>query len=186
MLKLWPLKASSSGCRNTSNPNCASSACRSLPSPGADTTRTATGYAPSVYGWLAIGKITVGVLSLSLFWGIAVGVLAVGSLAFGWWVLGCAAVGVKRADGFAAVARDYAVGIVASSTEAGTAAAKGWIRTQWLPDFTEVIVHQLHWWILGSVAVVLALRVWRDRQARRDDEQSRKSADARIYSFRKR
>jgi hypothetical protein len=61
-------------------------------------------------GPIAIGAITAGVLSLSVFWGVAVGVLAVGSLAFGWWALGCAAAGVKCAVGFAAVARDYALG----------------------------------------------------------------------------
>jgi hypothetical protein len=30
------------------------------------------------------------------------------------------------------------------------------------------MVHQMHWWILGCVAVALALRVWRDRQQRRE------------------
>lgn len=118
---------------------------------------------------IAVGAISVGVLSLSVFWGVAFGVFALGSLAFGWWALGCAAVGVKCAVGFAAVARDYAVGIVASATEAGTA-AKDWVKTQWLADFVEVMVHQVHWWILGCVAVALALRVWRDRQQRRESQ----------------
>jgi len=119
---------------------------------------------------VAVGAITVGVLSLSVFWGVAFGVFALGSLAFGWWALGCAAVGVKCAVGFAAVARDYAVGIAASATEAGTVAAKEWLKTQWLADFVEVIVHQMHWWILGCVAVALALRVWRGRQQRRESQ----------------
>ncbi|MEO8428087.1 MAG: RNA polymerase sigma factor [Verrucomicrobiota bacterium] len=120
---------------------------------------------------IAVGALTVGVLSLSVFWGVAFGVFALGSLAFGWWALGCAAVGVKCAVGFAAVARDYAVGIVASATEAGTT-AKDWVKTQWLADFAEVMVHQMHWWILGCVAVALALalRVWRDRQQRRESQ----------------
>jgi RNA polymerase sigma factor (sigma-70 family) len=117
---------------------------------------------------IAVGAITVGVLSLSVFWGVAVGVLAVGSLAFGWWALGCAAAGVKCAVGFAAVARDYAFGAVTNLTEAGTAAAKEWIRTQWLADLTEVLVHQMHWWLLGCVAFALVLRVWRERQCRRE------------------
>jgi RNA polymerase sigma factor (sigma-70 family) len=119
---------------------------------------------------IAVGAITVGVLSLSVFWGVAFGVFALGSLAFGWWALGCAAVGVKCAVGFAAVARDYAVGIVASATEGGTGAAKDWVKTQWLADFVEVMVHQMHWWILGCVAVALALRVWRDRQQCRESQ----------------
>ncbi len=112
---------------------------------------------------LAIGGITVGVLSLSL-WGIAVGGLAVGSLAFGWWALGCAAAGVKCAVGFAALARDYAVGIATSATEAGTAAAKEWVKTQWSADIATVTLHQAHWWILFCVMVALGLRVWRARQ----------------------
>jgi hypothetical protein len=144
----------------------------------------------AVYGWLAIGDvavspllafggvavapvaigaITVGVLSLSIFWGVAFGVLAVGSVAFGWWALGCAAAAVKCAVGFAAVARDYAVGIAASATHTGDA-AKSWAKTRWLADFTDVIVHQMHWWILGCVAVALALRFWRDWQLRRESQ----------------
>jgi RNA polymerase sigma factor (sigma-70 family) len=115
---------------------------------------------------IAIGAITIGVLSLSLFWGIAFGVLAVGSLAFGWWALGCAAAGVKCAVGFAAVARDYAVGMVASGAEAGTQAARDWLKNEWLADFGNVIVHQAHWWALLCVIVALGLRVWRTRQLR--------------------
>ena len=115
---------------------------------------------------IAIGAITVGVLSLSVFWGVAVGVLAVGSLAFGWWALGCAAAGVKCAVGFAALAREYAVGIAASAANT-EAAAKEWVKTQWFSDFTEVMLHQAHWWILLCVAIALGLRVWRARQLRR-------------------
>ena len=114
---------------------------------------------------IAVGAITVGVLSLSVFWGVAVGVLAVGSLAFGWWALGCAAAGVKCAVGFAALARDYAVGIAASAAEAGTS-AKEWVRTQWFSDFTDVMLHQAHWWILLCVVIALSMRVWRARQLR--------------------
>jgi len=152
----------------------------------------------AVYGWLAvgdiavspllafggvavapvaIGAITVGVLSLSLFWGVAFGVLAVGSVAFGWWALGCAAAAVKCAVGFAAVARDYAVGIAVSATQSG-AAAKDWVKTQWLADFSDVIVHQVHWWIFGCVAVALALRVWRDRHRQAEPEGRRRSASS--------
>jgi hypothetical protein len=113
-------------------------------------------------GPVAIGAITVGVLSLSVFWGVAVGVLAVGSLAFGWWALGCAAAGVKCAVGFAALARDYAVGIAASAAQAGPS-AKEWVKTQWLSDFTDLMLHQAHWWLLLCLAVALGLYVWRAR-----------------------
>lgn len=114
---------------------------------------------------IAVGAVTVGVLSLSVFWGVAVGVLAVGSLAFGWWALGCAAAGVKCAVGFGAVARDYAVGIAASAAETGPA-AKQWLTRQWSTDFTEVMLHQAHWWILLCVVIALGLRLWRTRQFR--------------------
>jgi len=107
---------------------------------------------------LAIGAITVGVLSLSLG-GIAVGVLAVGSIAFGWWALGFVSAGLKCAIGFGAVARDYAIGQAASATETGTA-AKEWLRTQLFRDFTEVILHHAHWWILLCVVIALGLREW--------------------------
>jgi hypothetical protein len=94
-------------------------------------------------------------------------VLAVGGLAFGWWALGCAAVGVKCAVGFAAVARDYAVGSVASAAEASTPAAKEWVTRQWFAEFIEVMVHQVHWWILLCVAIALSLSAWRAWRARR-------------------
>jgi len=118
-------------------------------------------------GPIAIGGLTVGVLSLSLFWGVAFGVMSVGSLAFGWWALGCAAAGVKCAVGFAALARDYAVGMVTSAAEAGTTLAKEWVRTQWFSDFSQVMVHQAHWRILLSVSLALGLRVLRARHLAR-------------------
>jgi hypothetical protein len=117
---------------------------------------------------VAVGAITVGVLSLSVFWGVAFGVFALGSLAFGWWALGFAAAGVKCAVGLAAVARDYAVGLVTHAGEAGTTVAKEWVKTQWFADFTSVMVDPIHWWLLGCVAFALVLRVWRERQIRRE------------------
>lgn len=111
---------------------------------------------------IAIGAITVGVLSLSVFWGIAVGVLAVGSLSFGWWALGCAAAGIKCAVGFAAVARDYAFGLVTSAANVGTV-AREWIARHWWTDFLNVTLHQIHWWILFCLVVALGLRAWRGR-----------------------
>lgn len=110
---------------------------------------------------IAVGAISVGVLALSVFWGVGVGVLAVGSLAFGWWALGCAAAGVRGAVGFAAVARDYAVGFVTGAAEAGTPAAKEWVKAGWPAEFMEVIVRPWPWWLLGCVACALVLRAWR-------------------------
>jgi RNA polymerase sigma factor (sigma-70 family) len=115
------------------------------------------------FGPVALGAVTVGVLSLSVFWGVALGVFAVGTLALGWWALGCAAAGVKCAAGLAAVARDYAVGIAANASETGSA-AKEWLTHQWLADFNDVMLHQIHWWILFCLVVALLLRAWRVRQ----------------------
>ena len=108
---------------------------------------------------IAMGAISIGILSLSLFWGVAVGVFALGSLAFGWWAIGCAAAAVKCAIGIAAVAHDYAVGLITSAREAGTAAAKDWVTTQGFADFRDAMVHHVHWWILTVIvwAVVLGL-----------------------------
>jgi len=67
---------------------------------------------------------------------------------------------VKCAVGFAAVARDYAVGIVTSGAEAGTPLARQWVKSQWWADFVQVIVHHAHWWILGMVIAAVALNIW--------------------------
>jgi hypothetical protein len=115
---------------------------------------------------IAMGAISMGILSLSVFWGVALGVFALGSLAFGWWAIGCVAAGVKCAVGFAAVARDYAVGLVTSATEPSTDAAKDWIKTQWLADLESVLVQHLHWWTLASIAFAVVLRIRRERRAR--------------------
>lgn len=111
---------------------------------------------------VAVGAVCVGVVSLSVVWGVALGVFALGTLAFGWWAIGCAAAGVKCAVGFAAIARDYAVGIAASATQVGSV-AKEWVKTEWPADFARVMVHQMHWWIVGCIVIALALRVWRNR-----------------------
>jgi hypothetical protein len=80
---------------------------------------------------VAVGGLTVGLLSLSL-WGAAVGVLAFGSLAVGWCAFGIASAGWKAAfGGGVALARDYAVGGWAQAAEANTAAAKQWFAEQW-------------------------------------------------------
>ena len=81
-------------------------------------------------------------------------------------MFGCAAAGAKCAVGFAALARDYAMGIAASAANTG-AAAKEWVTTQWFSDFTGLMLRQVHWWILSCVVIALGLRVWRAWQLRR-------------------
>ncbi|MDX1952479.1 MAG: sigma-70 family RNA polymerase sigma factor [Verrucomicrobiota bacterium] len=121
---------------------------------------------------IAVGAISVGVLSLSVFWGFAVGVVSAGSLAFGWWALGCAAGGIQGAVGFAAIARDYAMGTVASAAEANTAVAKEWLLNGWWSEFAGLMLGQGHWWILGCVVLGLAMGWWRRE---RQDQQTNSS-----------
>ena len=111
--------------------------------------------------------MTVGVFSLSVFWGVALGVFAAGSLAFGWWAVGCAAAGVRGAVGFAAIARDYAIGIAAEAAETGPA-AKAWLQHQWGPEFVDLFVPYAPWWIAGSSSLrsVCAGGAWEIRNPR--------------------
>lgn len=112
---------------------------------------------------IAVGALTVGVLSLSIFWGVAIGVMSLGSLAFGWWAVGCAAGGWKCAIGFAAVAHKYALGLFTGAAEANSAIARNWFRTEWFPDFSNVIVHHARWWIPGLLFFAVLLG-WRRRR----------------------
>jgi len=64
-------------------------------------------------------------------------------------------------------ARDYAVGIAVSAAQAGTPTAKNWVKTQWIPDFVGVMLHQIHWWVLGCLAFALILSLLRNRQQSR-------------------
>ena len=111
---------------------------------------------------IGVGAISIGVLSLSVFWGVAFGFLAVGSLAFGWWSLGCAALGVRCAAGFAAAARDYAVGSVATAKLTGAQAFE-WIKTQGWTEFAEAILQPV-WWIGGCALLAAVLRGWMGRR----------------------
>lgn len=113
---------------------------------------------------IAMGAISVGVFSVSVFWGIAVGVVAIGSLACGWWALGFASVGWKCAVGCAALAREYAVGLVTQASHTG-AAAKMWLREELVTDLSAVFVQQWYWWVLICFASAMGLRLDR-REAR--------------------
>jgi RNA polymerase sigma factor (sigma-70 family) len=90
-----------------------------------------------------------------------------------WIIVFCFALSIGLAGVLSQAGQLYtasAVGAVASAKEAGTLAAKDWVKTQWLADVVEVLVHQVHWWILGCIACALGLRVWRDRQQRRESQ----------------
>ncbi|MBM3821787.1 MAG: sigma-70 family RNA polymerase sigma factor [Verrucomicrobia bacterium] len=103
---------------------------------------------------VAVGGITIGVLSLSL-WGIGAGVLAFGSLAVGWWAFGFGALGWEAALGVAAVARDFAWGVVAQAAEANTPAVKVWFFSQWFFWTVLGFLKHAHWVILMVIVVSL-------------------------------
>jgi len=42
----------------------------------------------------------------------------------------------------------------------GTAAAKAWFKTEWLPEMAGLFAGQAHWWILGCAALALVMRGW--------------------------
>jgi RNA polymerase sigma factor (sigma-70 family) len=113
---------------------------------------------------VALGSITFGVLSLSIFWAIGVGVFACGSVAVGWWAYGLGALGWKAAAGCAVLAKHYALGPLARGSEANTPAAHEWFRSQWLADPMNLLIHNAHWLLLLCVATALCLRMWRGRQ----------------------
>lgn len=116
---------------------------------------------------VAVGGLTVGLLSLSL-WGAAVGVLAFGSLAVGWCAFGIASAGWRAAfGGGAALARDYAVGGWAQAAEANTFAAKQWFAEQWFSPVMGLFAGHAHWIILLTVVFSLGVVARRVLQLRR-------------------
>jgi len=118
---------------------------------------------------VALGGVTVGVLSLSL-WGLAAGVLAVGSVALGWWAFGIAAVAWRGAwGGGVAVARDYGLGGWVSAAEANTPPAQDWFQSLWFGDAVAFYLTHVHWLIIAIIVaslVALARRAFRLRTVR--------------------
>ena len=116
---------------------------------------------------VAVGGLTVGLLSLSL-WGGAAGVLAFGSLSVGWCAFGIASAGWQAAfGGGAALARDYAIGGWAKATEANTVAAKQWFAEQWFSPVIGLFASLSPLIILLSAVVALGVVARRVVQLRR-------------------
>ncbi|MBS0660865.1 MAG: sigma-70 family RNA polymerase sigma factor [Verrucomicrobia bacterium] len=106
---------------------------------------------------IALGGITVGVVSLSIFCGLALGVFALGALAFGGWSLGFAAAGWQAAVGLAAVARELAVGLAASGAQTGAEALAA-LQANFLADFRALLLHPA--WLVLVAAWTWLLRGW--------------------------
>jgi RNA polymerase sigma factor (sigma-70 family) len=115
---------------------------------------------------LAIGGITIGLASFSL-WGIGVGVLAFGSIAIGWWAFGLGALGWQAAAGGAAVAREYALGALASAAETNTVVAKEWFLSQWFVSPVGWFLYSAHWIILAIIVLAFARLFYKSRKLRR-------------------
>jgi len=110
---------------------------------------------------VALGGVTVGVLSLSVFCGLALGVFALGGLAFGVWALGFVAAGWQAAVGFAAVAQGYALGFVASGALTGPT-AQAWLKAHFVADLQAVALHP--GWLALVALLIWALRRWRGEE----------------------
>jgi RNA polymerase sigma factor (sigma-70 family) len=115
---------------------------------------------------VALGGVTIGGLSLSLF-GCAAGLLAFGSLAAGWWALGVVAVAWRGAAGAVAIAHDYAIGAIVRAAEANSEAARAWFASQWFAGLGVILSIGLGALVLLAIVAslgVMAYRGWRMRR----------------------
>jgi hypothetical protein len=120
---------------------------------------------------LALGIFTIGIFSFS-FWGVAFGVVACGSVALGWWAYGVGALGWRAAAGGAAVANDYAVGVIARAAEANTPVAKEWFTSQWHSVLVELFAYSAHGVILLAILLLPGLILYRSWKGKYREPQS--------------
>lgn len=115
---------------------------------------------------IAMGGITLGLVSLSL-WGIGIGALAFGSIAAGWWAFGLAAIGWEAAAGGAVVAREYALGALASAAQVNNPAVVEWFLSQWFAMPVGWFLYSAHWLILAIVVLALSRALYKARRFRK-------------------
>jgi RNA polymerase sigma factor (sigma-70 family) len=127
--------------------------------------------APASVGWCAVGLIPFGGLALGLLpiGGCSLGVWAFGALAFGWQAYGACAMAWNVAEGWIALARQYALGFVAYGAADGQMAS-AFVQSSLFFRYAEVLKKNFAW--LNLLWVVPCLIEWR-LVAR-----SRKSANA--------
>jgi RNA polymerase sigma factor (sigma-70 family) len=116
--------------------------------------------APVSIGWCAVGLIPFGGLALGLLpiGGCSLGVWAWGALAFGWQAYGACAIAWNAAEGWIALARQYALGHVAyGSADMQEAAAV--VRSGLYFRYAEVVMKYFAW--LNLLWVVPCLIEWR-------------------------
>jgi RNA polymerase sigma factor (sigma-70 family) len=113
--------------------------------------------APISFGGLALGLLTLGGVAVGVvpFGGCSLGVYALGGLAVGLQAFGGCAIAWRAADGGVAVARDFAVGAVASAQHANDAIAETFIQDSGFFQFALVAMRYVQWlnllWLLPLV-----------------------------------
>jgi RNA polymerase sigma factor (sigma-70 family) len=116
--------------------------------------------APASIGWCAVGLIPFGGLALGLLpiGGCSLGVWAFGALAFGWQAYGACAVAWNVAEGWIALARQYALGFVAYGA-ADSQMASAFVQSSLFFRYAEVL--RKYFALLNLLWVVPCLIEWR-------------------------
>jgi hypothetical protein len=126
--------------------------------------------APISFGGFAVGLLTIGGFAVGLvpFGGFSFGPWALGGMAVGLQAFGGCAVGWSAAEGGVAVARDFAVGVVALARHANDAAAETFIRNSTFFQNALVVMRYAYW--MNLVWLLPLALWWRTVRARRRKE----------------
>jgi len=122
--------------------------------------------APLSFGGLALGLLTLGGVGVGLvsFSGFSLGLYALGGLAVGWQAFGGCAIAWTAADGGVAVARDFAIGAVASARHGNDALAEAFIQDSTFFQFALAAKRYAAWL---NLLWLLPLILWLQKGARR-------------------
>jgi RNA polymerase sigma factor (sigma-70 family) len=122
--------------------------------------------APISFGGLALGLLTLGGVGVGLvsFSGFSLGLYALGGLAVGWQAFGGCAIAWTAADGGVAVARDFAIGAVASARHGNDALAEAFIQDSTFFQFALAAMRYVAWL---NLLWLLPLILWLQKGARR-------------------
>lgn len=124
----------------------------------------AVAIAPISFGGVSLGLLTLG--------GVAIGIVPVGGFSFGLYALGGLALGLQAfggcaiawtaADGAVAVARDFAIGVVASARHANNAVAEAFIQDSLFFQCARLAMRYAQWLnLLWLLPLVLWQQKWR-------------------------
>jgi hypothetical protein len=124
--------------------------------------------APASIGWCAIGLVPFGGLAFGLLsiGGCSVGAWSFGGLALGWQAYGACAIAWTAATGWIALAREFALGLVARGS-ASVEAAQKFVQSNSFFRFSELLMKYFVWLnLLWVVPCLVQLRIV--ARARRD------------------